>query len=241
MLEVSFNSDTGGCGTLYMDRHRVRKLTNFVPSAISVTSWYQPEQEPIRDFIEGVYARRYGATLRRHYPTLLCVQDETGRIAAAAGLRLAGEEPLFLEAYLERPVELALREAAGEHILRNKIVEIGNLTSSGNGAATYLMVTLAAYLHEQDLDYAVVTATKGLRRSLSTFGCAFWNLKPAVAAALPDQGHSWGSYYGQAPCVIAGAIRPACARLEPYMPRAWNSDLKRIFSSLPYAGALLTQ
>lgn len=241
MLEISFNSGSGGRGSLYMDQRRARKLTSLVPAEISITKKYDPEQEYIKDFIEGVYAWHYGATLRRHYPTLLCVRDKSGRIAAAAGLRFAGEEPLFLEAYLDQPVEAAMAEVSGALVPRRKIVEIGNLASSGKGAAAYLMVTLAAYLQQQDLAYAVVTATKGLRRSLSTFGCEFWNLKPAVASVLPDEGRSWGSYYSQDPCVIAGAIAPACARLEPYLPKALNGDLKRLFSSRPYSMTLLAQ
>ena len=232
MLEISFNSGTEVRGTLFMDRDRVRSLTNLEPSAISLTQQAEPDRVHVESFIERVYARRFGSTITRHYPTLMNVHDQHGRVVAAVGLRLAAEEPLFLERYLVSSVESALADAGYRLVERQGIVEIGNLASVSRGASVFLFVALAAYLRQQRLAYAVVTGTKALRRAFALFGFDFVELGAANPDALPDRGASWGSYYARDPKVLGGAIAPACARLEPYLPLENNGDLKRLFARL---------
>lgn len=223
-----------------MDRERVGNLTSLIPSAITVTRQAGPDRTQVEGFIEQVYARRFGSVIARHYPTLMNVHDRDGRVVAAVGMRLAADGPLFLERYLDRPVELALRSAMPDAIGRGSIVEIGNLASTSRGASVFLFVTLAAYLRQQQLTHAVVTGTKALRRSFALFGFEFVELAPADPEALPDRGASWGNYYTRDPKVLGGAIAPACTRLEPYLPADKNGDLKRLFARLhpPVGGAI---
>ena len=218
-----------------MDRERVGNLTSLVPSAINLTHQAGPARVHVEGFIEQVYARRFGSVISRHYPTLMNVHDQHGRVVAAVGLRLAADGPLFLERYLARPVESALASAGRDTVDRHAIVEIGNLASTSRGASVFLFVTLAAYLRQQQLTYAVVTGTKALRRSFALFGFDFVDLGTANPEALPDGGASWGSYYTRDPKVLGGAIAPACARLEPYLPTEKNGDMKRLFARLHHA------
>ena len=60
----------------------------------------------VESFIQSVYASSYGATIREFAPQLVCLKAN-GKVIAAAGYRLA-TEPLFLERYLDRPVEQLL-------------------------------------------------------------------------------------------------------------------------------------
>jgi Thermostable hemolysin len=230
MLEISLNTDSRVNGTLVMDERRLRKLTSVTPLGISITQWFQPDRDRIERFIESTYRYHYGSTIKGHYPTLMSVYDPRGRVLAAVGLRLAGDEPLFLEQYLEQPVDAAIRAVLGQPVGRDAIVEIGNLTSAGRGASVFLFVGLAAYLRQQRLAFAVATGTKGLRRSLARFGIEFRELGAADPSALPDGGASWGGYYERDPKIIAGAIQPAFARLEAYLPAAYNLDLERLFT-----------
>ena len=232
MLEISFNSGSEVQGTLFMDRDRVRSLTCLVPSAISLTQQAEPDRALVEGFIEQVYANRFGSVIARHYPTLMNVHDAHGRVVAAVGLRRAAEETLFLERYLGRSAEMALAEAGYGAVDRREIVEIGNLASASRGASVFLFVTLAAYLRQQHLTYAVVTGTTAIRRSFALFGLDFVELGVADPEALPDKGASWGSYYARDPKVLGGAIAPASARLEPYLPIEKNGDLKRLFARL---------
>jgi len=237
LLEISFTSGAEVQGTLFMDRKRVGSLTSLIPSAISLTHRAGPDRAHVEGFIEQVYAHRFGSVIARHYPTLMNVHDQHGRVVAAVGMRSAADEPLFLERYLDQPVESVLAGAGQAAIGRQAIVEIGNLASTSRGASVFLFVTLAAYLRQQQLTYAVVTGTKALRRSFALFGFDFVELGTASPDALPDRGASWGSYYTRDPKVLGGAIAPACARLEPYLPSERNCDLKRLFARLHPARA----
>ena len=229
MLKIAFDSDTGSRGTLLMDGQRMQSLTRFVPSAISLIKNCQPDRRRVESFIEEIYARRYRSTIERHYPTLMGVHDQHGQVVAAVGLRLAADEPLFLEHYLHRTVEANMHEATGRVVARDRIVEIGNLASAGKGASVFLCVVLAAYLQQHDLAYAVVTATKAQRRSFARLGIDFIELGDAKPDALPDSGTAWGSYYTQDPKVLVGAIPPSFARLERFLPTESNSHLKNLF------------
>ena len=223
-----------------MNRERVESLTRLVPSTIALTRQFLPDRGLVEAFIEDIYARSYRSLIAQHYPTLMNVHDERAQVIAAIGLRRADEDSLFLESYLQQPVERAVEQATGMSIRREEIVEIGNLASAGKGASVFLFVTLAAYLRQQNLTYAVVTATKSLRRSFALFGFDFIELAPADPSVLPDSGASWGSYYNNDPKVLVGAILPAFSRLEPYLPLAHNNDLERLFTRLhPATGSSL--
>jgi hypothetical protein len=237
LLEISFNSGDNVQGTLFMDRERVGTLTSLIPSSISVTRRTGPDRTQVEEFIEQVYARRFCSVIARHYPTLMNVHDQRGRVVAAVGVRLAADEPLLLERYLDQPVESALAGAMHAAVGRGSVVEIGNLASSSRGASVFLFVTLAAYLRQRQLTYAVVTGTKALRRSFALFGFDFVELGIADPGALPDRGASWGTYYTRDPKVLGGAIAPACARLEPYLPTEKNDDLERLFARFHPAAA----
>ena len=230
MLRIACDIDGELRGVLSMDEGRLRALTKLEPVGISITTVLPWTRKRVERFIERTYRRHYESVVTRHYPTLLSVHGRQGQVLAAVGLRSAGDEPLFLEHYLSQPIETAVSEATGSLIERRRIVEIGNLSSVGNGASIFLFVGLAAYLQQQGLSYAVVTSTAALRRSLETIGIQFTELAQADAAALPDRGASWGRYYTRDPRVIWGGIQPAFDRLEPYLPKSHNDDLKRLFA-----------
>lgn len=163
------------------------------------------ERAAAEAFIRGIYANAYDASLDVRYPTLMSIGGEHG-ISAAMGLRDAGHERLFLEHYLDRPVEDAIFEATGESVKRSEIIEVGNLASSGLGAAKYLYLAFHAYAYERGYRYAAVTATSALARSFEHMGLKAHWLAKADPARLPGKGAGWGSYYDAQPQVIAGDI-----------------------------------
>lgn len=213
-----------------MDKRRMRSLTRLEPSEIALTHRLAPGRTCVEKFIEGVYARDFGSNVTARYPTLLSVRDGNGSVVAAVGLRFAADEPLFLERYLPAPVESVVSETVGVDAGRDEIVEIGSLASAARGASVFLFVTLAAYLRQRKMSYAAATATKSLRRSFAMFGIDVTELGQARAEALPDKGAAWGSYYTRDPKVLVGAIQPAFAQLEPYLPLVRNGDLERVFT-----------
>lgn len=123
----------------------------------------QPGRREVEDFIGGVYARRYGATIARFAPVLVSLHD-AGGITAAAGYRSAGEGPLFLERYLHLPVDMALARHAARPPARPEIVEVGHLAAGKPGAGRQLMLQLGPHLAQRRFRWAVCTLTRELRQ-----------------------------------------------------------------------------
>src|SRR5512134_2381976 len=67
-----------------------------------------PMRAQFEAFIAARFGRAYGARVTHFLPHLLGVRDGLGRWQAAAGYAAAAGGRLFLEQYLERPVEQAL-------------------------------------------------------------------------------------------------------------------------------------
>lgn len=180
----------------------------------------QAERRRVERFIEDTYAEAFGGRITGHYPTLMSVQDDEGVIYAAVGFRLAGQEPLFLEQYLDGPVDLALTRVLGTGVERQHVVEIGNLASSGRGATVFLFAAMARHLRQGGLRFAVATATDELRRIFQKAGLGALTLAKADPHRLTDGGSSWGDYYSADPVVLAGSIEAACGPLDHFAESA---------------------
>lgn len=165
-----------------------------------------PQRRAFEDFIAARFARAYGARLTHFLPHLLGVQDGLGRWQAAAGYAAAGAQPLFLEQYLDQPVEQALTAAIGAPIARGSVVEVGNLAANSAGMARALIPQLARHLHRMGYRWVAFTATRALRNSFHRLGLKPVPIAAADPARLADGGAHWGSYYDQDPVVVAGKI-----------------------------------
>ena len=165
-----------------------------------------PERRAFEQFIAERLSRAYGARLTHFLPHLLGVKDGLGRWQAAAGYTAAGAQALFLEQYLDKPVEQALAAALGAPISRNSVVEVGNLAAISAGMARALIPQLARHLHRMGYRWVAFTATRALRNSFQRLGLKPVPIAPADPARLAEGGAHWGSYYDQDPVVMAGKI-----------------------------------
>ena len=165
-----------------------------------------PSRAQFEDFIAARFGRAYGARVTHFLPHLLGVRDGLGRWQAAAGYAAADGGRLFLEQYLQSPVEQALAEKLGRPMARHGIVEVGNLAAVSAGMARLLIPQLARHLHRLGYRWVVFTATRALRNSFLRLGLRPLPIAPADPARLPDGGASWGAYYEQDPMVMAGKI-----------------------------------
>lgn len=177
-------------------------------------------------FIESVYARTFGSQIRNHYPTVVGVLGSDGAIQAAVGLRFADEEPLFLEQYLDEPVEVALTRVFGRPTTRTAVAEIGNLAAEDHRASGLLFVQLGAYLLGRGRTLAVATATRQLRRRFRRLGLTTASLGAAKPERLGSRAQEWGRYYGRDPEVLAGMVRRASPSLEP-TPWSGRAEIDR--------------
>jgi hypothetical protein len=124
-----------------------------------------PAREGFESFIAARFGRAYGAHVTHFLPHLLGVRDGLARWQAAAGYAAAGVQTLFLEQYLDQPIERAIATALGRPIARPGIVEVGNLAAISAGMARVIIPQLARHLHRLGYIWVVFTATRALRNS----------------------------------------------------------------------------
>ena len=170
-----------------------------------------PARGAVERFVADVYQRAYGARVPGFAPMLASVV-EGGRIVAAAGWRPAGER-LYLERYLDAPVEACIARRSGRSApRRTSIVEVGHLASTQPGEGRRLLVRLGLHLASIGFDWMVSTATPGVRATFERAGVHGIVLGPATREASGADGAAWGSYYADGPSVIAGELLPNLAR-----------------------------
>lgn len=163
-----------------------------------------PDRGRLEQFIHTVFSNAYDADVTHFMPQFLSLQDQNAQVLAVCGLRQAGREKLFLEAYLDQPVEAALSQRVGGAVARSDIVEVGNLAVSERGLARLLLCEVIAHLHDTDAEWAVFTAIPALCNSLGKLEVQVEFLGEASLDKLaPADRKGWGSYYARHPQVMA--------------------------------------
>lgn len=165
-----------------------------------------PERGSLETFIRAEFAHAYGARLHHFCHTLAGHRAVDGSWVAALGYTLAADHRLFLEQYLDYPVEAAILAHTGRPVARASVVEVGNLAARGAGAGRSLIVAMTRYLHRLGLVWVTFTATRGLLNSFSRLRLAPSVLAPADPARLAQPGGDWGTYYATRPQVMLGNI-----------------------------------
>ncbi|MBI5918734.1 MAG: thermostable hemolysin [Nitrosomonadales bacterium] len=159
------------------------------------------------EFIRECFRSAHQAEVTTFMPRLFELVTKRGEMTAAFGVRGADEGRLFLENYLDRPIEDELEAKLGIRPARNKIVEVGNLAAIYPGAVRWLIVALTAELYQEGYEWVVFTGTSELRNGFHRLGLRPTVLAPASIESLPaDERARWGSYYDTLPSVMAGNI-----------------------------------
>lgn len=173
------------------------------------------ERSEVEAFIADRYTQAYGAQLRHFLPRLFGLHSKQRELLAAFGLREGRGGPLFLEHYLDRPIEKIAAEITGKKISREKIVEVGNLAGRHRGALRLLIPLLAQKLNSENLRWLAFTGSPRLINGFSKLGIELTPLTAARPDRLPpeEQGE-WGSYYAHDPMVMLGDIASGVRHLE---------------------------
>jgi hypothetical protein len=170
-------------------------------------------RDELEHFVRAAFESRHGATVRTFMPTLLAYRDGAGALRGVAGVRGAHEGRLYLEQYLDRPIEQALAMALAskgiDRVGRQEIVEVGNLAGASCRAAVRLVAHIPAYLAGARYRWIVFTATDAVRQILAGFGAPLIELARADGASVRGSRDEWGRYYETDPRVCAGYLRDA--------------------------------
>lgn len=170
-----------------------------------------PRRAEAESFVRSVFARHYGARVAAFAPNLMLL-ERNDEVIAATGWRPADGEQLFLERYLDLPIEQAMARLASQHVRRERIVEVGNLAAEKPGSSIHVVLELARHLDRLGYEWVVFTATSELIRIFTRLGLPLLALAPADPSRLGDAAGAWGSYYDTRPVIVAGRIRLALER-----------------------------
>lgn len=165
-------------------------------------------------FIAQRFLKAHGAEIRSFMPQLFGMSNAAGELCAAAGVRLAYDEPLFLERYLDQPIEPLICATAQCQVDRANIVEVGNLAASDTGSARLSIIAITYLLAMGGLEWVAFTGNVGLVNSFLRLGLKPVTLCEADPARLGVERHSWGSYYESKPWVHVGNIRAGFIHLR---------------------------
>jgi hypothetical protein len=165
-----------------------------------------PERDELEAFVSAAFRRRHDATVATFMPTLLSFRDRGGGLRGVVGLRAAVPQPLYLEQYLEQPIEAAIAQATGDAVRREQVVEVGNLAGANCRAAMRMVAQLPAFLLARDYRWIVFTATSTVRGILQGFGAPLVELARADGARVASGPDQWGRYYANDPRVLVGYL-----------------------------------
>jgi len=176
-----------------------------------------PRRAETERFISECFTTAHDAHITNYMNQLIAITDADGVIKSAVGVRDAGMSQLFLEHYLDIPVEKAIADHTAKHqpqATRGQIVEVGNLASTDRTASRRLFEYLAAYLIQMDYRWVVFTGCHSLRQIFKRMHIELVSLGKADQFRLPRELGSWGRYYDNNPQVMAGPIAGALALVQ---------------------------
>lgn len=173
------------------------------------------QRTQVEDFIKSIFKKHHGAELDHFAPSLLATFNQEGDVDAALGYRLAGNEALFLENYLDQSIESLVSNYMGQPIERHSIGETGNLASSNAASCKALFAYTADYLHQQGVEWFVSTGTGVMRVVYRRLGIKAHVIHDVEKTRLSeDQQHAWGSFYEDKPKIILINVAQAKQRFR---------------------------
>lgn len=161
--------------------------------------------------VNMVFADTFGADVSPDPDLFIrCIEpDSTGReaVQACAGISYPENGKLFLEQYLDGPVEEILSARVGEFVDRRDILQVSSIASTRTAAGMELVRALPLIFACLGRPYAAMTTTSRLAAAMQRIGIVFHPLCEADGSRLPaTELARWGTYYETRPVVGYGHI-----------------------------------
>lgn len=213
--------------------------TNLAPSAaheprratVRLMEHQGQRRQALQAFIAQRFREAYEAEVHQFMPRLFGLYDGSDELIAAFGLRSASDARLFLEQYLDEPVERVVSRRFGVEAQRNGVVEVGNLAGATPGALRRLIPALTEQLHAEGHRWLAFTGAAHLCNGFARLGLPLHVVAAAQPERLPrDERASWGRYYERHPSVMLGDIANGQRTLQrlAQSPRALQAQLAPI-------------
>ena len=182
-------------------------------------------------FISSAYKNIFNAKLNSFLPNLVASTLADDEIYTAFGYCDAAQSPLFLESYLDTPIEKLLSQKLGYSIERHQIVEVGNLSISKCVDSVKTMRDIAIYLRNLGYEWIVCTATRYLRMLFLKSGSRPTSIAQAPNSKVTNDGTDWGNYYVTAPEILVGNIDQSIILIEQKIASSRRSFDRRLNSN----------
>ncbi len=193
---------------------RISRFPELLPYRIELQDTEGAGRHTLESFIHNTFKRSYGADIHHFLPLLMSLSNHNKELIAAVGFHPAQNESLFLEQYLDNPIEDLLSCQLGDNVQRGKIMEVGNLAVATAGGARGLIIALTSYIKGAGFDWVVFTAVPSLINSFRKMGLEIIPLAKAKKERLVTGSEQWGSYYDSDPLVVAGNVNQGFENLE---------------------------
>ena len=164
------------------------------------------DRAALEAYVRTAFNRSHDADVSTFMPTLLAFRDGAGSLRGVLGIRSAADAPLYLESYLDRPVEQAIVAAGYHPVDRREVVEVGNLAAGSCLAAVRMVAQMPVQLMNRGYSWIVFTATSTVHEILLGLGAPLVELGRADPLRVARQGDRWGRYYDNDPRVYAGFL-----------------------------------
>lgn len=178
-------------------------------------------------FIAQGYRRAFGARLQSFYPSLIVLSRSDEQLCGAVAARYAEGQTLFIEQYLDHPVEREIARMATKPVSRSSVVEIGSLCVT-RPAMTYPFISMiGSWLQAYGVEWLVFSLTRTLQRLFQRAEVDMFDLGPANAHRLSSSDNDWGSYYDHDPRVMAARLDQGLVNFHLHHPAILQSAARQ--------------
>ncbi len=171
------------------------------------------QRQEVENYISSRYSLAFDAHLDAYMPTFMALV-EGNEIRSLCGFRVASEDSLFLEQYLDQTADALLSQVYGTQINRNELIEFGQLASFSKGFSAVHFLLMTEYLVQSEYQWCIFTATDPLYAMMSRLGLETVTLAEADPSRIPNATDVWGSYYQHQPRIVAGNLKQGLSHLS---------------------------
>ncbi len=193
-----------------MNTHAQTSRPDFKLDIVSPT---HPLWHNVIEHVSLRYQQAFFAELKLFMPAYLTLIDNDS-IVSVCGFRIAEQEPLFLEQYLEDEAQNLVSSVFRCEIKRSNLVEFGHLASFAKGMSALHFYLIAQMLVDLGFEWCIFTATDPLHAMMARLGLEPQVIAQADPNKVPDAQSTWGSYYEHQPRVLAGNLVKGLERLR---------------------------